>query len=83
VKKLALTFVSSFFQIFFIAVQTKNIIHSNYLLAFVTSLGISVTWIFNTNCVVRDGKANKIAYALGAASGIVSAIKLYDMLGGK
>lgn len=81
---MTLTFVSAFLQIFFIAVQTKNIAESAYVLAFLTSLGISLTWIVNANSVVKRGWKERIAYACGSATGVVAGIFLYDkVFGGK
>ena len=82
-KSIALTFISAFLQVFFIGIQTKNIAFSNYTMAFMTSIGISATWMFNANSVVKRGRPEKIAYMFGSASGVVSAIFLYDALGGK
>ena len=73
-------FLSSFLQIFGIAVQTKNIANSQYLYAFLTSLLIGATWIFNTNRVVKGTWGERIAYILGSATGVVVGTWLHDVL---
>lgn len=77
-----LTFISAFIQVFLIAIQTKNIADSNYALAFFTSVGISASWIFNANSVVKKGRAEKIAYGAGSAIGVVAAIATYNLITG-
>lgn len=81
-RGIVLTFISAFIQVFLIAIQTKNIADSNYTLAFFTSIGISASWIFNANSVVRKGRAEKIAYGGGSATGVVIAIVTYNFMAG-
>jgi len=81
-KTIIITFISAFLQVFFIAIQTKNIAYSNHVMAFLTSIGIGCAWMYNANSVVKNGRAEKIAYVCGSSTGVVSAIILYDALGG-
>lgn len=75
-----LTFFIAFLQMGLISSQVLAITQAKYLMAFMTSIGISVCWLFNVNKAVKGNTASKIAYVLGAATGTLAAIYLNKLI---
>lgn len=76
--KLVLTFFAAFFMVGLLGFQSKNIQHSKYIAAAMTSMGISLAnFIFVK--VVATGNINTLFVAMiGGALGIMTAIYAHD-----
>ena len=57
-------------------VQVQNIQHHDVLFAGVVSIFMSLAFIVTVNGVVNGGWKSKVAFTIGAALGVMSAIAL-------
>ena len=77
----AILFASSFFNVFLLGFQSKNVQHSRYLAAALTSVGITVAQYFFARYAAH-GKGAEFLLVSGTAgaSGIVTAIAVHNWL---
>lgn len=73
-----LMFFSTYFLVFLLGTQSKNVMHSRYLAAVLTSLGISTGNFFFAKYASTGGFLEFAICAIGGCLGIVSAIYFYD-----
>lgn len=73
-----LMFCSSFFTVFLLGIQSKNIINSRYLAAVVTSFGISVAQFAFIKFVASGSYTAFFICAFGACAGVSASIWFYD-----
>lgn len=66
------TFLSSYFQVFFIAINTILLAKGYVIGIFFASFFISLLWCFNVSKISVSTKNLKILYATGAGFGAVS-----------
>lgn len=71
-------FASSFFVVFLLGIQSKNVMNSRYVAAMVTSFGISVSNFLFVKYVSQGGFVEFWVAAVGGMLGIASSILLYD-----
>ena len=62
-------FVTGFFQVFFVAINTWLITQQNYIGVLVVSFLISFIWSFNVKKGAFGTMSHRIVYSLGAAFG--------------
>ena len=74
----AAMFASTFFVVLFLGLQSKNVMHSRYIAAMATSLGISVSQFVFTKYAAVGGTDTLAVCALGGMMGIATSIWLYD-----
>jgi multidrug transporter EmrE-like cation transporter len=73
-KQPFLIFLSVYAQIFFLSIQTYNIINKNIPYAILTSIGISITWLFCVRSAEERSIQNTLAYIIGGAAGVATSI---------
>lgn len=72
-------FFSSFFLVGLLGLQSKNVLHSRYLLAATTSIGISITQYLFVSIVTTSSTVLPLVFSsIGGAIGIMVAIYLHD-----
>jgi hypothetical protein len=71
-------FVSNFFVVFLLGLQSKNVQHSRYVAAIATSFGISVAQAMFVHYVVAGNIWLFLTVAAGGCAGIACAIWLHD-----
>ncbi|NQZ53232.1 MAG: hypothetical protein HRT93_03150 [Piscirickettsiaceae bacterium] len=72
-------FISTFFNVFLLGFNSKNVHQSRYLLAFVTSWGITVAgYFFVKYAVAGDGFLFIGVSGVGGSLGIIAAIYVHD-----
>lgn len=75
----AILFLSTFFNVFLLGFNSKNVHQSRYFLAFAASWGITVAqYFFVRYAVSGDGMLFIVISGLGGSLGIVSAIYIHD-----
>lgn len=79
----ALMFASSYGVVFLLGIQSKNVMHSRYLAAVLTSVGISTANFLFAKYASAGGLVEFAICATGGCLGIVSAIYFYDRLARK
>lgn len=62
-------FISSLFQVFFVAMQPILIINSKVFAMLICGFLISLIWTFNVKKVAFGGWKDRIIYAIGAMTG--------------
>lgn len=65
------TFLTSFFQIGFVAINTFFITQLNWIGIFITSFLISLLWCFNVSKISLSTTNQKFIYSLGAGLGAI------------
>ena len=65
------TFLTSFFQIGLVAINTYLIQQTNWIGVFIVSSLISLLWAFNVSKISVSTINQKLTYALGAGCGAV------------
>ena len=74
-----LLFVSTFANVFLLGFNSKNIMHSRYVLAFFTSLGITLAQYFFVRYAAEGGGLTFLMISgAGGSLGIISAIWIHD-----
>lgn len=73
-------FGSSFAVVFLLGIQSKNVMHSRYVAAMLTSLGISAANFLFAKYASVGGLVEFSTAAVGGMLGIASSICLYDKL---
>lgn len=73
-------FASSFFVVFLLGVQSKNVMNSRYVAAMVTSFGISVSNFLFVKYASAGGLTEFSVAATGGMLGIASSILFYDRI---
>jgi len=68
------TFLTSFFQIGLVAINTYFISHLNWIGIFIASFGISLLWAFNVSKIALSDLNQKLIYALGAGCGAITGL---------
>lgn len=71
-------FGSSFAVVFLLGIQSKNVMHSRYVAAMLTSLGISAANFLFVKYASVGGLVEFFTAAVGGMLGIASSIYLYD-----
>lgn len=71
-------FFSSFFSVFLLGLQSKNVMHSRYTAAIITSFGISVAQFTFIKFVAVGSSTTFLICALGGCAGISFSIWVYD-----
>lgn len=71
-------FSSSFFVVFLLGLQSKNVNQSRYVAAMLTSIGISVSQFAFTKYAAHGGLLEFSVMAAGGALGIASSIAVHD-----
>jgi len=74
------TFITSFFQIFFVAINTFLISKQLFLGVFICSTIISLLWSFNVAKIALSDLRAKIIYSFGAGCGAVSGLWLINQI---
>ncbi|WP_374335502.1 hypothetical protein [Methyloversatilis sp.] len=75
-----LMFLSNFVVVFLLGIQSKNVMHSRYIAAVVTSFGISVGQFLFTKFAATGGMLEFIVCASGGCAGIAFAIYFHDRI---
>jgi hypothetical protein len=73
-------FVSNFFVVFLLGMQSKNVQQSRYVAAIMTSFGISVAQAMFVHYVSTGNLFNFMVCAVGGCFGIAAAIWTHDNL---
>jgi len=68
------TFLTSFFQIGLVAINTYFISQLNWIGIFSASFGISLLWAFNVSKISVSTINQKLTYAFGAGCGAVTGL---------
>ena len=71
-------FIASFFLVGLLGLQSKNVQHSRYLAAALTSMAISLSNFVFVKAVAVGGYDTLLVVMVGGASGIMSAIYAHD-----
>lgn len=84
-KDYSIVFLTAFFQIFFVVVQTVQLANMSALSyielrIFVVSLCIGSMWLMNVGVGARDCKISKFIYMIGTSSGAVLGSKIESIL---
>ena len=72
-------FVASFSLVGLLGLQSKNVQHSRYFMAAITSAAISVSNFVFVRIVTTGGYDNLLVTMVGGAAGIMVAIYLHDV----
>jgi hypothetical protein len=75
-----LMFLSNFFVVFLLGIQSKNVVQSRYYAAVFTSFGISIGQFLFTKFAATGGIAEFLVCAAGGCMGIAFAIFFHDRL---
>ena len=76
-----LLFGATFANVFLLGFQSKNVHRSRYLLAAVTSVGITIAQYFFVKYAANDGGLEFLMVSgAGGALGIVAAIAIHDWM---
>jgi hypothetical protein len=73
-----LLFFAAFFMVGLLGLQSKNVQHSRYLAAAMTSMGISLSNYIFVKFVAVGGLDTLLIVMVGGASGIITAIYAHD-----
>ena len=65
-------FATGLIQLIFVAMTTVFISHQHYLANFLTALVVNLIWAFQVKRMVEGTATERLAYALGAATGSVT-----------
>ena len=71
-------FIASFFLVGLLGLQSKNVQHSRYLAAALTSMAISLSNFIFVKIVTTGGLDTLLVTCIGGASGIMVAIYAHD-----
>jgi len=71
-------FISAFFMVGLLGLQSKNVQHSRYLAAALTSMAISCSNFIFVKAVSVGGYDTLLTVMVGGASGIICAIYAHD-----
>ena len=71
-------FISAFFMVGLLGLQSKNVQHSRYLAAALTSMAISLSNFIFVKAVAIGGYDTLLTVMVGGASGIMCAIYAHD-----
>ena len=75
-----LLFFAAFFMVGLLGLQSKNVQHSKYVAAAITSMGISLANFVFVKAVAVGGYDTLFVVMVGGASGIMVAIYAHDHL---
>lgn len=70
------TFLTSFFQVALVAINTYFISQLHWIGIFFASYGISLLWAFNVSKISVSTLNEKLIYALGAGCGAITGLFL-------
>ena len=73
-------FSTGFTQVFFVALNTVMLARHIYAGVFIASFLVSLVWGYNVRRVVLGSNADRISYALGAATGATVGLWLAELL---
>lgn len=73
-----LMFVSSYFMVFLLGIQSKNVMGSRYVAAIVTSAGINLANFIFVKYAAAGAYSSLAVITAGGCCGIASAIWFYD-----
>ncbi len=68
------TFLTSYFQIMLVALNTIYLIEKNFTMVFIISFFISLLWTFNVAKISVSNLKLKLIYAAGAGCGAVTGL---------
>ena len=74
------TFLTSFFQVGLVAINTLLIARGLFLGVFIVSFIISLLWTFNVSKIAISTINQKLTYALGAGCGAVVGLYLVKLI---
>lgn len=74
------TFLTSFFQVGFVAINTLLIARGLFLGVFIVSFIISLLWAFNVSKIAVSTINQKLTYALGAGCGAITGLYLVNLI---
>lgn len=74
----ALMFFSSFVVVFLLGLQSKNVMHSRYVAAVITSIGISISQFIFVKYASGGSYDVLVVCAIGGCMGIALSIWIYD-----
>lgn len=74
------TFLTSFFQVGLVAINTLLIARGLFLGVFIVSFMISLLWAFNVSKIAISTINQKLTYALGAGCGSIVGLYLVKLI---
>ena len=74
------TFLTSFFQVGLVAINTLLIARGLFLVVFIVSFMISLLWAFNVSKIAISTINQKLTYALGAGCGSIVGLYLVKLI---
>lgn len=74
------TFLTSFFQVGLVAINTLLIARELFLGVFIVSFMISLLWAFNVSKIAISTINQKLTYALGAGCGSIVGLYLVKLI---
>ena len=74
------TFLTSFFQVGLVAINTLLIARGLFLEVFIVSFMISLLWAFNVSKIAISTINQKLTYAFGAGCGAVVGLYLVKLI---
>jgi hypothetical protein len=74
------TFLTSYFQIMLVALNTIFLTQKDFIMVFIVSCLISLLWAFNVAKVSVSTLKHKLIYSLGAGCGAVTGLFLTTIL---
>jgi hypothetical protein len=74
------TFVTSYLQVMFVALNTIFLMQKDFIMVFVISCIISILWAFNVAKVSVSTLKLKLIYSFGAGCGAVTGLYLTTIL---
>ena len=73
------TFLTSYFQIMLVALNTIFLMEKNFIMVYITSFFISLLWTFNVAKISVSNLKLKLIYAAGAGCGAVTGLYLTNL----
>lgn len=73
-------FLTSFFQIGLVAINTYLITHLCWVGVFVVSFMISLLWAYNVSKVAISKPKEKLIYAFGAGCGAITGLAILQLI---
>lgn len=74
------TFLTSYFQVGLVAVNTLLISKGVFIGVFIVSFLISLLWAFNVSKIAISTLNQKLTYAFGAGCGAISGLYLVNLI---
>lgn len=74
VNKYIKIFITAFFQVFFVALNTFFIAKEKMELSFIAAIFIAILWTYNVRSIVVGTRMASFVYAIGSGTGSLVAI---------